>query len=39
MKAEDYKGVGRPIGFFGTQGFLAAMAGYSAWLVKGYWGF
>ena len=38
MKGENYVGVGRPIGFFGTQGFLAAMAGYSTWLVKGYWG-
>lgn len=31
--------VGRPIGYFGTQGFIAGMAGYAAYLVKGYWGF
>ena len=32
-------GVGRPLGFFGTQGFLAGMAAYGTWLVKGYWGY
>jgi uncharacterized membrane protein YecN with MAPEG domain len=30
---------GRPVGFFGTQGYMAGMAGYAAYLVKGYWGF
>ena len=30
---------GRPIGYFGTLGFLGGMAGYAAYLVKGYWGF
>ncbi|KAI4099601.1 MAG: hypothetical protein LQ339_005899 [Xanthoria mediterranea] len=30
---------GRPIGMFGTQGFLAGMAAYTAYLVKGYWGY
>lgn len=30
---------GRPIGYFGTCGVLGALAGYSAWLVRGYWGF
>ena len=29
----------RLIGHAGTQGFLAGMAGYAAYLVKGYWGF
>lgn len=29
---------GRPIGYFGTCGLMGALAGYSAWLVKGYWG-
>ena len=30
---------GRPVGYFGTQGYMAGMAGYAAYLVKGYWGF
>ena len=30
---------GTPIGYFGTQGYMVAMAGYAAYLVKGYWGF
>lgn len=30
---------GRPIGYFGTLGFIGGMAGYAAYLVKGYWGF
>lgn len=28
----------RPVGYFGTQGYMAGMAGYAAYLVKGYWG-
>jgi uncharacterized membrane protein YecN with MAPEG domain len=28
----------RPVGYFGTQGYIAGMAGYAAYLVKGYWG-
>lgn len=32
-------GFGRPIGYFGTQGYMASMAAYAAYLVKGYWGF
>ncbi|KAK5940268.1 hypothetical protein PMZ80_007688 [Knufia obscura] len=39
LMARDYTGPGRPIGYFGTQGFIAGMAGYAGWLVKGYWGF
>lgn len=30
---------GRPVGYFGTNGVLAGLAGYGAYLVKGYWGF
>jgi hypothetical protein len=30
---------GRPIGYFGTLGFVGGMAGCAAYLVKGYWGF
>lgn len=32
-------GWGRVLGFYGTQTFLVGMAGWAAWLVKGYWGF
>ena len=39
LKGKDTVGWGRPIGFFGTQGFVAAMAAYSTYLVKGYWGY
>lgn len=31
------KGVGRPVGYYGGQSWLAGMAGYCAWLVKDYW--
>lgn len=39
LKGENAMGWGRPTGYFGTQGFLAAMAVYSTYLVKGYWGY
>jgi len=39
MKGKDTAGFGRPTGFFGTQAFLAGIAGYSTYLVKGYWGY
>jgi len=32
-------GVGRPIGYFTTNGVLLGLAGYAGYLVKGYWGF
>lgn len=32
-------GIGRPIGFVGTQAVLLGMSGYTASLVKGYWGY
>jgi hypothetical protein len=32
-------GVGRPIGYFGSTGVVAGLAGYAAYLVNGYWGF
>lgn len=35
--AHDSAGPGRPVGFYGTQAVLAFLAGYSAYLVKGYW--
>lgn len=39
LKGKDTVGLGRPVGYYGTQGFLVGMAGYCAYLVKGYWGF
>ncbi|CAD6585401.1 MAG: hypothetical protein ASARMPRED_002148 [Alectoria sarmentosa] len=39
LKLKDTVGLGRPIGFVGTQGFIAGMAAYSTYLVKGYWGY
>ncbi|KAL8852097.1 MAG: hypothetical protein Q9221_003027 [Calogaya cf. arnoldii] len=39
MRGKDTLGAGRPIGLFGSQGFLAGMAAYTAYLVKGYWGY
>lgn len=31
-------GYGRPVGYYSSLGMLGAMAGYGAFLVKGYWG-
>jgi hypothetical protein len=31
--------IGRPLGYIGSMGILAGLAGYSAYLVRGYWGF
>ncbi|KAL6713335.1 hypothetical protein ACLMJK_008800 [Lecanora helva] len=39
MRGKDTVGLGRPVGFFGTQGFLAGVAAYCGYLVKGYWGY
>jgi len=39
MKGKKTVGAGRPIGYFGTQGFLGGMAAYGTWLVKEYWGY
>ncbi|KAI4158940.1 MAG: hypothetical protein LQ342_006973 [Letrouitia transgressa] len=38
-KGGEAMGWGRPVGFFGTMSWFAGMTGYSAWLVKGYWGY
>jgi len=32
-------GIGRPLGYFGSMGVLGGLAGYTAYLMKGYWGF
>lgn len=39
LKAPGNNGFGRAVGFFGTEVYLIGMAGYAAYLVKGYWGF
>lgn len=39
LKAPGNNGFGRALGFLGTEGYLAGMAGYATYLVKGYWGF
>jgi hypothetical protein len=31
-------GIGRPVGYFGSMGVLGGLAGYAAFLAKGYWG-
>ena len=35
----DAMGIGRPVGYFGTLAVQAGLAGYAAYLVRGYWGF
>jgi len=37
LMLKNYMGPGRPAGYFGTQGVIAGLAGYAAYLVKGYW--
>ncbi len=32
-------GLGRAVGYYGTQAFLGGMAAYAAYLCSGYWGF
>jgi uncharacterized membrane protein YecN with MAPEG domain len=39
LKGPGNNGFGRAVGFFGTGVYLIGMAGYAAYLVKGYWGF
>ncbi|KAL8863684.1 MAG: hypothetical protein Q9178_000367 [Gyalolechia marmorata] len=39
LRGKDTLASGRIVGLFGTQGFLAGMAAYTAYLVKGYWGY
>ena len=39
MNRENALGLGRPVGYYGSQGFIAWMAAYGTWLVKGYWGY
>lgn len=39
LRSKDTLGYGRAPGTVGTQGFLAGMAVYATYLVKGYWGY
>ncbi|KAI9737492.1 MAG: hypothetical protein M1834_009647 [Cirrosporium novae-zelandiae] len=38
LKRKDSIGIGRPIAYYGTEGIVAGLAVYGAYLVKGYWG-
>ena len=37
MFQQDSLGKGRIVGYYGTQAVLASLAGYAAYLIKGYW--
>jgi len=37
LKSKNSLGWGRPVGYFGTLGFVAGMSGYAAWLAQTYW--
>lgn len=37
LMVQGYGGKGRGVGFFGTAGVILCLAGYGAWLTKGYW--
>jgi hypothetical protein len=37
LLAEGSGGLGRPVGYVGTQVVLASLAGYTAYLIKSYW--
>ncbi|KIW31210.1 uncharacterized protein PV07_02877 [Cladophialophora immunda] len=37
LRAKDSMGWGRPVGYFGTLGFVVGMSSYAAWLVRSYW--
>lgn len=39
LKDKSTLGLGRPVGYLGTLGFLTGMSSYAAYLVKSYWGF
>lgn len=39
LRSKDTFGAGRPLGVFGTQGLMAGLAAYGAYLSKGYWGY
>ncbi|OAL40047.1 hypothetical protein AYO20_00465 [Fonsecaea nubica] len=37
LRANDSMGWGRPVGYFGTLGFVVGMSSYAAWLASGFW--
>ncbi|KAF1843978.1 uncharacterized protein K460DRAFT_289220 [Cucurbitaria berberidis CBS 394.84] len=37
LMIKDCKGLGRPLGYYGTQTVLLTLAGYTAYLVNNYW--
>ncbi|KIW88762.1 uncharacterized protein Z519_10809 [Cladophialophora bantiana CBS 173.52] len=37
LRAKESMGWGRPVGYFGTLGFVAGMSSYAAWLARSYW--
>ena len=39
LKGKDTMAAGRPIGYLGTNAIIVGLAGYSAYLSKGYWGY
>lgn len=39
LKGKNAKGVGRSVGYYGTQVWLAAVAGWGAYCIRGFWGF
>lgn len=39
LRSKDTLGYGRAPGILGTQALMAGMAGYGAYLVRGYWGY
>jgi len=39
LRAQDGNGSGRVVGYYGTQSVVTGLAAYTAYLVKGYWGY
>lgn len=39
LKRPGARGKGRSVGYFGTMGVIGFLSGYTAYLVRGYWGF
>ncbi|KIV89354.1 hypothetical protein PV10_08930 [Exophiala mesophila] len=37
LRAKNALGWGRPVGYFGTLAYVAALSGYGAWLVRSFW--
>jgi uncharacterized protein len=37
LRQKASMGWGRPVGYFGTLGFVFGMSSYAAWLVRSYW--